>query len=340
MQQVPQFAKALACSVNVVFLEYLIVITTANPSLPLVLAVIFECGIFISFFGYRHWRAKSPDAVETTMARIEKEFKAVSHIRRAFFVLSATVSAALLFYMSLDLAALTLCRCGQVQTGAQIYKRLSLPLPTVDPALTLELLTGAYLETSQFEKAEPLEIALLDIRKNVYGNQHEMIAAMNCNLGDFYAKWNKPKQAEKYYRQSIEMTKRLALPQGWGNPATKLGTLLRKQGRSSEAEGAYTDALAVRTKRFGEKSSKVAETLSEYTKLLTAEHRFTEADAMQHQVQAITGAIAPSQKESSDLATEALVLAISCLFFWQRNRILIYCFDFVRRHRDNAKSSA
>jgi len=338
MQQVPQFAKALACSVNVLFLEYLIVITTANPSLPLVLAVLFECGIFISFFGYRHWRAKTPSAIDCTIAQIEKEFKAVSLIRRSFFGLWAIVSAALMIYMSADLAALTLCRCGQIQTGAQIYKKLSLPLPTVDPAFTLELLTGAYLETAQFEKAEPLELALLDIRKSVYGNQHEMIAAIYCNLGDFYAKWHKPTKAESYYRKSIEMTKRLALPQGWGNPATKLGTLLRKQGRDSEAEGAYADALAVRTKRFGEKSPKVAETLSEYAKLLTAERRFSEADAMQHQLQTITAAITPNSKESNDLATEALVLAISCLFFWQRNRILIYCFDFVRKQRDNAKA--
>ena len=56
--------------------------------------------------------------------------------------------------MSADLAALTLCRCGQIQTGTAIYKKLSLPLPNVDPAFTLELLTGAYLEQSQFEKAE------------------------------------------------------------------------------------------------------------------------------------------------------------------------------------------
>jgi tetratricopeptide (TPR) repeat protein len=338
MQRAPQFAKALACTVNVLFLEYLIVITTANPSLPLVLAVLFECGVFVTIFGYRHWRAKTPSAIDSIIAQIEKEFKAVSFIRRSFFVLSATVSATLLIIMSADLAALTLCRCGQVQTGAQIYKKLSLPLPNIDPAFTLELLTGAYLETSQFEKAEPLELALLDIRKSVYGNQHEMIAAMNCNLGDFYAKWNKPKTAEKYYRQSIEMTKRLALPQGWGNPATKLGTLLRKQGRASEAEGAYADALAVRTERFGKKSPKVAETLSEYQKLLTAEHRFSEADAMQQQLQSITAVLTPNQTESNNLATEALVLAMSCLFFWQRNRILIYCFDFVRKQRDNAKA--
>ena len=62
-----------------------------------------------------------------------------------------------------------------------------------------------------------------------------------------------PAVAEGYYLRSIALSKQLRIPQGWGSPTTKLGTLLGKEKRWPEAEATFEDALQVRSKIFGKR---------------------------------------------------------------------------------------
>jgi hypothetical protein len=119
------------------------------------------------------------------------------------------------------------------------------------------------------------------------------------------------------------MTKRLKLKQGWGGPGTKLGTLLRNEGRLFDAEESYLDALRIRTKTFGPNSAKVEETLSAYEALLREENRVGEAELVHRRCESIDHLSAVPQGTYDWLSASLLVLAT--LFVWKRGRLLVYC---------------
>jgi tetratricopeptide (TPR) repeat protein len=333
IDRLPELARMLAWALNAILLLYLILIASANPSWQLVAAVLFECALFLAITGYRLWRSKSKPALAeaAALASIEQRFRFVYWLRRLFTVVMVTALALACLYFSADAAALLLCRNGQIQAGECVYEVISPKIPGIDPAFSLELLTGAYIERGQLDKAEPLMLALLRIRKKLYGQEHEMVAAIYSNLGDFYSKCGKVSYAEANYRCAIEMTKRLKLKQGWGSPATKLGTLLRDQDRLSEAEDAYLDALRIRIKTFGRHSDKVQETLAAYEVLLNKESRYDQAVRLHHWRESFDH-VASSAQGPCDWLPASLLLVVASLFVWQRGRLLVYLSKILQRH--------
>lgn len=332
IQRLPELARTLACIFNAILLWQLILIASANPSLPLTTAVLFECALFLSINAYRAWRSKSKAALaeESALAGIEQRLRFVYWFRRLMALGAVTLLTLVCLYMSADACALTLCRCGQVSAGARIYEAISLRVPGVDPAFSLELLTGAYIERGQPEKAEPLVLALLHIRKCLFGEEHEMTAAMYSNLGDFYSKCGRASEAEACYRYAIQMIKRIKVEKGWGSPVTKLGTLMRSEGRLFEAEESYLDALNIRTKLFGPKSEKVGETLAAYEVLLRQEGRLSEAADVHNRLDRISRSLA-APKGAFDWLPASMLLVAAWLFVWQRGRLLVFCSKILQK---------
>jgi len=219
-----------------------------------------------------------------------------------------------------------------INAASKLYEALALdPKFGIHPAFSLELLTGAYIESRRFEKAEPLESALLDIRMHTVGANNELVPAMYANMGDFNFKWSRLDQAEQNYRRSIDLTKHLNLPQGWGSPMTKLATLLRNEKRFAESEAAYKEALAIRTERFGANSEKAAETLREYSQLLKVEGHNTEAAALAHRAQVANGNADPVVNGANGLSI--FLLVGSLLFFWKRDRLLLWVADVLQKRK-------
>jgi hypothetical protein len=333
IHRLPDLARKLAWAFNAILLVYLILIVSADPSWPLVAAVLFECAVFLVITVYRAWRSKSKPvlAEAAALAGIERRFRFVYWCRRILALMAVTALTVTCLYLCADASALLLCRCGQVTAGERVYEAISLiRVPELDRAFSLELLTGAFIERGRLDQAEPLELALLRIRKSLFGEEHEMMAAMYTNLGDFYGKSAKASNAEASYQRAIEMSKRLKLKQGWGSPATKLGTLLRDEDRLSEAEDAYLDALRVRIKIFGPNSGKVAETLAAYEVLLTRENRHSEALRL-HLWRESIDRLSPMSQAGRDWLPTSMVLLVAWLFVWHRGKLLVFCAKILQR---------
>ena len=81
----------------------------------------------------------------------------------------------------------------------------------------------------------------------------------------------------------------LASPQGDAAAHANLGNLLRDKGDYVEAESFYREALALRENALGRSAPDVAETLTEYAKLLRILGRDDEAGRLEARVEAIRG---------------------------------------------------
>jgi tetratricopeptide (TPR) repeat protein len=139
------------------------------------------------------------------------------------------------------------------------------------PAFSLEMLTGACMESRQFERAEGLYKAVLQVRKNIYGETHPMVAALYADLGDLNRKMNRPEEARNWYEAS------LALTQGQGRAAHSMANLLRDEGETAQSEGFYKQALELRAQFFGTGSAKYQATLNDYQSAMAKGLKKTEA---------------------------------------------------------------
>lgn len=329
----------LAYVANVIFLAYLVLIASVDANPALIAAVTFEVLFFGVLVLYRIRRGKAVSALQAKAALeyIEQNRRFVYKLRRGFYLLSSAVLFCACLYLACDFAALALARFGQLELSARLYKVLAPPQRlAVHPGFSLELLTGAYIDSKNYEAAQQLESALLSIRKSVVGDEHELIAAMYANLGDFYAKWGRGQLAEDYYRRSIDLSRRLKIPQGWGSPMTKLGTLLGQQRRWADAEAAFAEALAVRSRIFGASSSKVAETMLEYSQVMEKEGRIDEAKAMQRNAAEILAVSAG--KEPNTPTVSLVVLLAALLFFWRKDQLLIQIARLMPVRRNEPRS--
>jgi hypothetical protein len=301
-----------------------------------VTAVAFEIAIFITLIGYRSWRAQTASAKEVSQAlqTIEQASRVVSTVRRTIAIAGITVLGAACIYMTIDLAALLIAFSGHPGAASQIYERIAVPAETgVHPALSMELLAGAYIDAGKLKQAEPLMVTLSDVRNDIAGRKSELVAAMYSNLGDFYVKAGKFGEAETLYRLAIALTKELKLPQGYGTPATKLASLLRDEHRLTDSEIAFGDALWIRTSIFGPDSIKVQETLKEYVILKQAEHDAKAVNEMNDRIARIDRLHPIKSGGVADVVAPAAVLCLSLVFFFNRDRIIIATAALVSKGR-------
>ncbi|HEY9720099.1 MAG TPA: tetratricopeptide repeat protein [Trichormus sp.] len=341
LQSLPKTSQLLTVVANIIFLCYLVLFVSADPSPALIAAGGFELMFFVSLLSYRRWRSKanSTHQADEALQSIEENFKPLYVARRLLAAITIAIVGSVCLYASVDLTALVLARSGKSNLAKPIYIAIAPPSsPNVHPGFSLELLAGAYIDAGRLAQAEPLLSDLLEIRTRVAGADSELTAAMYANLGDFYRKWGHQGEAESYYQRSITLSKALNLPQGYGSPMTKLGSLLCAEHRFAESQQCFTDALAVRVRIFGNHSAKVSETLQENATLLEAENHPDQARAMRQRADAINLAQRPSAQSALLDAAPLMVLALSLLFFSQRNRLLTAAADWTSRGRP-AKSA-
>jgi len=336
LQSLPKTSQLLTVVANVIFLCYLVVFASAQPSPPLLAAVGFELIFFLLLIGYRHWRSQTKDAqqAETALQSIEDTHKSIYIIRRTLAAGSIAIVGAICLYASVDLTALALARVGKPDWSKSIYLAIAPPPALgIHPAFSLELLAGAFIDAGKLAQADPLLSYLLQIRTDVAGARSELTAAMYANLGDYYRKCSRSKNAEASYQRSIALSKDLNLAQGYGSPMTKLGALLRDQHRFAESQQCFSDALAVRTRIFGANSQKVAETLLENAALLQAENHPDQAESMKQRADNI--ALAQRSVCGGKLADAIplAVLTLSLIFLSQRNRLIVFAAAWSNKRR-------
>lgn len=323
-------------ALNIVFLGYLSIYASACPTPTLLGAVAFEFAFYLSLISYRIWRARQPKSeVQVQIEALHNSCKPLGRLRDSYrfsvIAISTTVSA----YLLVDLTALSAARCGNLNLATAIYRHISfLPSPSIHPGFSMELLAGAYIESRQYARAEPIFLAAKSLRESLVGERSELAADIYANLGDLYEKEDESSKAESCYLKSIELAKTLQLPQGYGSPMTKLAALYTKIRRYSDAEIAVKQALAIRTKLFGAGSQKVAETRSCYAQLLRAEGRIQESVQLE---KSIADRPVSSQTQSRSAISSPLIpvsISMASLFvFWKRDRIFLFAANLVKNAR-------
>jgi tetratricopeptide (TPR) repeat protein len=301
----------------------------------LVAAVAFEIAFYCGLTYYRFWKAKTPSArkVADAMETIEQNSKLVYVSRRILAGATVTAFGIAILYLAVDMTALLIADFGYPDAAVPIYERIAiLPRYGWHPALSMELLTGAYIDAKKYQQAEPLEMTLLKIRRDLAGEKSELVATMDFNIGEYYAKRDDVPTAVAYYNKAVALTKELQLPQGWGSPMTQLGILFRDNHRYPEADVAFQSAVAVRTRIFGPNSLKVADTLLEYAILKQLEHEDADARRMNARVASIDQ-LHPIKSHSGADPTPLIVMCCSLMIFIFRDKMVVIIAEFLKKRQ-------
>jgi len=280
----------LGYAIASITLLYFIVYAFACPTKELVCAVALEVFVFIAVIGFRT-RKKSRharEAQEAILDELSKHTKATSGSWKFIKTTATIVAALVLIWLSYDFTSLAFTCAGQRNIAKPMY--LFNPIyriPGIHPALSAELLAGAYIEANRLDEAETLSNFLLDIRKEIYGERHPMIAEMFGNFAFIALKRNDAKTAENYARQSIALWKETSGYHHLGNALTKLGNALTMQKRFPEAEQVYAEALVMREREFGTHSDRVLKTLQDLEVCQRSSGKTFEANKTATRVKAI-----------------------------------------------------
>ncbi len=321
-------------AVNLLFLGYLIVYASACPTAALVGAVGFEVAFYAILLSYRIWKSRQPKSHDQLQVEeLHEQWKTLGRVRKTYRLTVSALALLVFTYLSVDLTALLLANCGQLDVACAIYRFISLPpSPSLHPGLSMELLAGAYIELDRVKRAEPIVLAVEKLRRSLVGEQDELIADIYANLGDLYAKNQQYQRAEDYYLRSIALSKQLHLRQGYGSPMTKLGTLYASESYFAKSEAAFQDALAIRTKIFGARSAKVAETLTSWSEALRGQGKIEKADLVEKQI-----VVAPIKPGSYFEATvvPVTISATSLFVFWKRDRIMLLAANLLKNSRSH-----
>lgn len=132
----------------------------------------------------------------------------------------------------------------------------------------MEILTGAYIEAGKHAHARELTKELMAMRKHLFGVDSELYAGILADSANLYRKEGNFAKAEEISKQALAISRKVLKNTGMGQIITQVADNLRDQGKYSEAEPLYLEALRMREKQFGPGSVKAAETLVEYAKLL------------------------------------------------------------------------
>jgi tetratricopeptide (TPR) repeat protein len=151
-------------------------------------------------------------------------------------------------------------------------------IPVVHPAYSLEILTGAYIEAGKHALARQLTKELMEMRQQLFGVNSELYAGILANSANLYRKEGNLAKAEEISKEALLISRGVLKNTGMGQIITQVADNLRDQGKYSEAEPLYVEALQMREKQFGPGSVKAAETLVEYARLLRARGQLALAD--------------------------------------------------------------
>lgn len=117
--------------------------------------------------------------------------------------------------------------------------------PLLEWAITCDDLGNQYRLKGNYELADRLFKAALDMKSTVLGKQHLSLASSYDNLGLLYMAKN-DKEAASYFREALEITEKILLPD---DPKIytrldKLAKCLIKDGKYKEAEALYLRTLS------------------------------------------------------------------------------------------------
>lgn len=260
----PTYRDILGYSLVSVFFYYLVVFACVAPSPALTGAVAFEICVYLAFLIYRIKRrgAKSVHARQSVTSALLLTMPQGAQLSRLFAAFIAVCGTAVLFCALVDALSFGLAAARQNQAATFLYSRFPVSvLAGVNPGYTMELLAGAQLKAGRYTDVEGLYKALYKIRETQFGARSEQICEIYADFGDLAQRRGDNAGAEQFYVCAIDLSNEIKVPQGCGKYLTKLGQLQAQLGKFEQALKTLAAAKSMRTRIFGPRSQKVADTL-------------------------------------------------------------------------------
>ncbi len=291
---------------------YLCLVTYAHPSPGLVAALSLELGFFLFMLLFRKMNAKrqSEQKKKLVIDVLIETTKPISIMRKIIDGGTIVVLSLLIVLFSLDLSALCAAITGNFKYAKAAY--IISPFPLIDnchPALSLEIYSGARIESGKFEEAHRYTDFLLDLRKSIYGENNWRYGGMLGNLAGLYYKEDNFTKAIETYEQSIKVCTAAEGNKHLGSAYTRLANSYRAIGQFDKAKDCYEKALAMRINEYGANSLRVAETKFELASLLSLTNQNKLADKYRFDAQKIVKS--QRKDKSNDLVGLVSLIAFS-----------------------------
>jgi tetratricopeptide (TPR) repeat protein/tRNA A-37 threonylcarbamoyl transferase component Bud32 len=155
------------------------------------------------------------------------------------------------------------------------------PLPEPEAQALIQATIGRkYKEWSDYALAEPHLNAALDIRREVFGEQHPDVAESLHDLGELHYHQGEYEQAVRFYEQALDVRRTLfgERHQKVAHTLNNLAGCYATLGDYETAEELYREALEVRRNLGGGESADVADTLNNLTAVLMFQGKWAEAE--------------------------------------------------------------
>ena len=178
-------------------------------------------------------------------------------------------------------------------------KKAALPRREIAPfrgALEGENLLSTDDEEQYFLPLEDLK-ALIQQTEEKRGEKDPSLATLYARMGEIYKQrlersecqdyQQEQELAIQYYSKAANLQKELGLEEDFASTLNNLAGLYRSQGRYSEAEPLYEQALALRKRLLGEEHPDVAESLNDLAGLYDSQGRYSEAEPLYKQALAM-----------------------------------------------------
>lgn len=148
----------------------------------------------------------------------------------------------------------------------------------------LSNLAALYLFQGQYSEAEPLFMEALQIRKQLYGNNHTNVAESLNNLAYLYQSQGRYSDAEPLYLEALRIRMKLNDHLNVANSLNNLAYLYQSQGRYSKAEPLHLEALTIRERLLGHEHPDVYTSLNNLAALYKSQGRYNEAEPLHLEV--------------------------------------------------------
>jgi len=153
--------------------------------------------------------------------------------------------------------------------------------PTPELSGTLSELANCHFYAGHYDISNSLNLRALAMDRQLYGDRHPHISDDLINLGAIQAEKSQFAQAEKYYRQGLDIIQSFY---GKDHPETAsaltmIARVLIPQNRLSEAESMLREALEIEEHVYGKVHPRVASTLNELGTIANKQGKFKDAEA-------------------------------------------------------------
>lgn len=312
------FRDILGYSLALVFFFYLVVFACVAPSPALTGAVAFEIIVYALFLAYRIKRrkAKSVNARQSITAGLLLAIPGGEAIFSLCSAFMALIMSLVLVGAIIDAVSFGLAVVGRYNAAALMYSRFPVStLAGVSPGYTMELLSGAKMKAGNYADVERMYKALLDVRVKHFGARSERVCDIYADFGDLAERRGDWQKAERLYVDAIKLSNEIKVPQGCGKYLTRLGQLQSDHGHFDEALKTLAEAASMRSRIFGDGSSKVADTMLVTAKVYQKMGHAQQAETLAFQARMILKALPKTEVNLAVYSALVSLLVMAAVYF-------------------------